>query len=323
MKTTKILLLTAILLAGCSKDENETEYSNFTVSDQTALNQEVYADETTPQKTVSFSTTAAWTSAVEMSDATQTNGGAWVSVSPDHGDVAGTYNVTISFVLNTTGRDRTATIRIRCNSEELTVTVVQKATTEDGKVPVDVYNDEGIIINGIRWATRNVDSPGTFAATPESYGMFYQWNRKKGWPSTSPFAGSDESIPSNWDDSPASGNTWESINDPCPIGWRVPTHEEHMSLFDVESTWTSRNGILGMVFGSGTNTVFLPAAWDRLDNGKLIYTPEYPQNQAGSYWSCSEAGSMWAMFMSFSCEDGGPTCSTIRSCGFSVRCVAK
>ena len=32
--------------------------------------------------------------------------------------------------------------------------------------------DEGIVINGVRWATRNVDAFGTFAERPESPGMF-------------------------------------------------------------------------------------------------------------------------------------------------------
>jgi len=32
--------------------------------------------------------------------------------------------------------------------------------------------DEGVVINGIRWATRNVDAPGTFVDNPEDAGMF-------------------------------------------------------------------------------------------------------------------------------------------------------
>jgi len=40
----------------------------------------------------------------------------------------------------------------------------------------DPYTDAGVIINGIKWATRNVDMPGTFAANPEDAGMFYQWD---------------------------------------------------------------------------------------------------------------------------------------------------
>lgn len=37
-----------------------------------------------------------------------------------------------------------------------------------------------VLIKDVCWAKSNVDEPGTFAATPESYGMLYQWNRKKG-----------------------------------------------------------------------------------------------------------------------------------------------
>ena len=40
--------------------------------------------------------------------------------------------------------------------------------------PNPLTHDEGVVINGVRWATRNVDMPGTFAPTPESFGMHYQ-----------------------------------------------------------------------------------------------------------------------------------------------------
>jgi hypothetical protein len=40
--------------------------------------------------------------------------------------------------------------------------------------------DSGAVIHGESWATRNVDVPCTFAATPESTGTFYQWARKVG-----------------------------------------------------------------------------------------------------------------------------------------------
>ena len=32
--------------------------------------------------------------------------------------------------------------------------------------------ETGIVINGVRWATRNVDKPGTFASAPEKSGMW-------------------------------------------------------------------------------------------------------------------------------------------------------
>ena len=36
--------------------------------------------------------------------------------------------------------------------------------------------DLGVVINGVKWATRNVAAPGKFATSPEDAGMFYQWN---------------------------------------------------------------------------------------------------------------------------------------------------
>jgi len=38
--------------------------------------------------------------------------------------------------------------------------------------------DEGVVINGVKWATCNVDNPGTFVNRPETTGKIYQWNRK-------------------------------------------------------------------------------------------------------------------------------------------------
>jgi len=40
--------------------------------------------------------------------------------------------------------------------------------------------ETGVVINGVKWATRNVDKPGTFVANPEDFGMLYQWNRRVG-----------------------------------------------------------------------------------------------------------------------------------------------
>ena len=50
----------------------------------------------------------------------------------------------------------------------------------DNKKDPLIY-DEGVIINGVKWATRNVATLGTFAAKPEDAGMFYQWGHKIGW----------------------------------------------------------------------------------------------------------------------------------------------
>lgn len=58
-------------------------------------------------------------------------------------------------------------------------------------------NKYEIVINGIRWATRNVGTPRTFVTNPEDYGNYY---------------------------------TWLQAQNCCPSGWRLPTEEECISL---------------------------------------------------------------------------------------------
>jgi len=45
---------------------------------------------------------------------------------------------------------------------------------------VGEYNQEekGVIVNGIKWATRNLSSHGKFAKSPEAFGALFQWGRK-------------------------------------------------------------------------------------------------------------------------------------------------
>ncbi|MDR1743351.1 MAG: Ig-like domain-containing protein, partial [Dysgonamonadaceae bacterium] len=45
-----------------------------------------------------------------------------------------------------------------------------KTATCEVTVTLDPFKDDGVILNGITWATRNVDAPEKFAATPESPG---------------------------------------------------------------------------------------------------------------------------------------------------------
>jgi len=125
-----------------------------------------------------------------------------------------------------------------------------------------------VLINGIKWATRNVDAPGTFAANPESAGMFYQPNRRIGWSATDPMINSNGGT--IWDNSNPVGDTWEKANDPCPPGWRVPTMTELQSLVNAGSERITLNDVIGRMFGSDDNIIFLPAAGNRYYlNGKL------------------------------------------------------
>ena len=202
--------------------------------------------------------------------------------------------------------------------------------------------ENGVIINGIRWATRNVDMPGTFTKNPEDAGMFYQWNHCLGWSNTEPFINSDGNSDwgcwvSGWeyfDDT----FIWSRATDPCPPGWRVPTAGEFYSLllttigvsvadwdcedfldfwynYDFSSHWTNNwqsTGVSGMILGRSPNQIFLPAV-----GSSDCYLLK------GNYWSSSGRNLSVAARLTFQEEsafvwDRSPTDSAI-----SVRCVAE
>ena len=187
---------------------------------------------------------------------------------------------------------------------------------ERSELPPQV--EEGVIINGIRWATRNVAVPGRFAENPSDAGAFYQWNRQAGWRHIDPLLSSDGST--TWDNSTPTGTVWERVNDPCPQGWRVPTHAELLSLFESASIWAVNNGVSGRFFGTAPNQIFLPAAGSRgIDEGALNRVGIY-----GMYWSSTQCltneNIAPSMFFGegFSVGRG----SSWRASGYSVRCVA-
>ncbi len=139
-------------------------------------------------------------------------------------------------------------------------------------------HNNGVTINGITWATKNVGAPGTFVDNYWEGGMYYQWNRKVGRSSTDSPA-SDAGYTSRWNYS--QGLNWDKINDPCPSGWRVPTADELSLLENSGSIWTKINGVYGRLFGTDAKTIFLPASGHYSNrNGKV-----FNFNMYGCYWS--------------------------------------
>ena len=177
------------------------------------------------------------------------------------------------------------------------------------------------LINGVEWATRNVDAAGTFAAAPEEYGMFYKWNDRTAWPSTGNVSWNSTSYP-------AAG--WAEINDPCPEGWQVPTKAEQAVLLDTEKVtrvWTTRNGVNGARFTDKTSgaSVFLPGAGYRYhSDGKIE-----GQGNNGLYWSATFDADIYAWHMIFNSSGGGGQygnnsgTATYIHVAKSVRCVKK
>lgn len=120
--------------------------------------------------------------------------------------------------------------------------------------------DEGVVINGTTWATRNVGGWLTdshqayFTEKPEDYGMH-----------------------------------GPSLFPSCPKGWRLPTQYEFEVLISMGSQYKFYNGVFGVEFGRGANTIFLPAAGyvykgETRDVGVVgnysIYDEDYTSNKA-------------------------------------------
>lgn len=189
-----------------------------------------------------------------------------------------------------------------------------------------------VLINGVKWATKNISTPGTFAANSEDFGMYYQWNSKVGWPSAGnigKITATDGST--TWNSAWAGGYTtqsstdkWTTANDPSPEGYRVPTLAEIESLTNttkVTQTWTTQNGIYGQKFTdiATSNSIFLPASGSRsCYDGSFNNDGPY-----GNYWSSTAyfINNNYACTSSIN-SDGANWTSSPRSYGFTVRPVA-
>ena len=117
-------------------------------------------------------------------------------------------------------------------------------------------------------------------------------------------------------------NGSKTKNDPCPNGWRVPTHNELVDLIYNSSQWTTNaDGQVGYYF-SGDNTymegvphIFLPAAGSRSGNGSTG-----SRGSCGRYWS-STTLSFYAVHIYFFYGRARIYYESYRENGYSVRCV--
>ena len=194
--------------------------------------------------------------------------------------------------------------------------------------------DTGVLINGVVWATRNVDAPGKFAQNPEDIGMIYQYNIRVGWRYTweySGILGTDGSTV--WNTTPAPYSpVWEEDNDPCPTGWRVPTPTEMQSLIDAGSylvygstplgSWTPHYRVYGSnEYGVVDNTISLNLIGIAGHDGRAY------GNSAGNFYWCDSASykeiiTCYIMWNSATTQPSGLG-EAFGTMGNLVRCVKK
>jgi uncharacterized protein (TIGR02145 family) len=147
----------------------------------------------------------------------------------------------------------------------------------------DNTTDEGVEINGVIWATRNVGAPNTFVDNPENYGNYY---------------------------------LWEEAKTVCPNGWRLPTQSELELLIANGSTWTTQNdNKYGREFGDANNNVFLPATGYHCATAHTIKDVDV----FGYYWSSIEKGN-GAYTLNFNSSTVGLN-NFDKTNGFFIRCV--
>ena len=187
--------------------------------------------------------------------------------------------------------------------------------------PCRLSNAESVVINGVEWATRNVDAPGTFAVNYRASGMFYLWDSPVGWSSTDPRTSSPAG--SLWSTTSSTNATWLSTNDPSPAGFRVPTRTEISTLLNVNAVtkvWINVNGVNGYCFTDciNKNSIFFPAAGDRVYSfGTLAVV-----GTEGYYWSSTQADGGNAYYLHFS-SSGCSSSFFAKPSALPIRPVAK
>lgn len=229
-------------------------------------------------------------------------------------------------------------------------TVIAPTTTEPKDYIMDGINyGKGIVIGDNIWAPVNCG----YHAADFPYGKHYQWGRRYGHGLSGIYdsydldyligpvsyaIGQDEEYadcfidvtesPYDWistrDDalwnSGSEENPIKTDNDPCPEGWRVPTHSELKQLSENHSRFISSEE--GMYFSGaytyvdGVPQVFLSASSCRMNSTDLYFVGNY-----GDYWTITPNGNevYYLYFDDYNLVY--PSKSQYRKYGSSVRCL--
>ncbi|MEG0889797.1 MAG: BACON domain-containing protein [Bacteroides sp.] len=212
-------VLTLLTLGGCGNDSNYVIENNPNEFAIYPIAIPVDADGGTYELKVTGN--EAWTAELTNSNSSAAN---WCRLSETAGTGAKVITITVkpstSFV-----KLRSVIVNVSTGTKKLKSKVLQETM---------VLGEDEVLINGLVWSTKNIDAPGTFTSSPDDPGMYYQFNRKIGYPD----GPQGDPAPANWPtDYTNDGNNWLPENDPSPEGWRVPTTAEMVALWAIGATW--------------------------------------------------------------------------------------
>jgi len=279
MTNTKYLLGTFVLLlmlSGCNDDSNYVIGSDPNRFGVYPIAIPVSAEGGTYELTITGN--EAWT--IEL---TESNSSAadWCTLSEASGNGQKVITLTItpstSFV-----KFRSTIINVKSDTRVLRSKVLQETM---------VLGEDEVLINGMVWSTKNIGAPGSFASSPDDPGMYYQFNRKIGYPS----GPQGDPAPENWPGSYTNdGTDWLPENDPSPEGWRVPTTAEMVALWELGATWVSKAqtgfSVDGLIIGVPAS-VAANANKDNLKQLGCLFLPQSGwRNETGMVdrgWLCA------------------------------------
>jgi uncharacterized protein (TIGR02145 family) len=230
---------------------------------------------------------------------------------------------TASFALSLGGQSCTLTIPVGGSGPSIYPPGTVHCDTNNPTAVVDVLNPA----TGKTWMDRNLGASqvATSMTDAASYGDLYQWGRLadghqcRTSPMTTQLSSSDvpghgdfilaPNSPFDWR-SPQNDNLWQGVNgvnNPCPIGYKVPTQSE---LDDERLSWSSNNAA-----GAFASPLKLSlGGWRSGSNNELNAIGTF-----GFYWSSTISGTLSLRLLFL--NGNSLTNSGNRNNGYAVRCI--
>jgi uncharacterized protein (TIGR02145 family) len=227
---------------------------------------------------------------------------------------------TASFAITVGGQSCSFTVNVAAAQPQY------PANTVNCNGVVTVVNDVTNPTTGKTWMDRNLGASqvATSSTDQNAYGDLYQWGRRadghqcRTSPATVTLSSMDQPVhgdfiqapnaPNDWR-SPQNNNLWQGVNgvnNPCPLGYRVPTDSE---LDNERLSWGTNN-----ISGAFASLLKWTVGGSRVAGGANFVAV----SSEGYYWTSSISGSlsnvMWI-------QNNSNMYSDMRADALSLRCI--